>query len=1829
MRPEIFSRTIRVLLKNTRRTFSFGGFVFSCFLFFILSTHTAHANNCQSNGTGGGSWGTAGTWTSCGGTTPQAADNVTILSGDTVTMNGNSGACTNLTISGVANWGQARTTNVSGNLTLSGGTLSGSSTGVLNVTGTFTVSASTTNSIQRVTITVTSTTAVDGTLNLETSATGTKTFVGLVTVGSNGTWNNSINEAVTFRGGITNNGTFTAGTGIQTFNTNAQAVSGNSFTIPNATVTTITLTNNITASGGFVVSTALSGTGGLTQGTSAVLKLGGTSGITTMTATANPNTVEYNGTGTQTIKAITYHHLTINDSGTTASNTGTVTTNGNLTISSGTFNMSTGTITVNGVTNVNGGTLDDSSTTGTDTFVGLVTVGASGAWTSTGNESYSFRGGLTNNGSLTSGTGVYTFDTNSQAIGGNSTTIGNATVTTVTLTNNITASGGFVVSTALSGTGGLTQGTSAVLKLGGTSGITTMTATANPNTVEYNGTTQTVHSNTYYHLTLSGGGAKTLQTGTTAVSGDLTLSTTNTTATTVVGLTISGALTIGSGTTFTAAGFSLDVTGTTSVTGTFTISSATGAKTFANITINNGGTWNNTAGNEALSISGNIQNDGTFNAGNGTHTLTGTTKTLSGANELTIPSVAISGSYTNNGTLTIATALTGAGSLAQGTNSTLNIAASDANFTITTLTANANGNTVNYNSTGAQTIKAINYHHLTLSGNRTTNSITLASSGTIGIAGTFSPTATFTSGAYITTGSTLDFNGSGSQTIPSFNYNNLTSSSTGTRTLTSAPANWYDTSWMYRKKVTFGNNFSGAGTLTNFPVMVAIDSSRIDYGNTQNSGQDLRFTDSDGTTLLSYEIEKWDESGTSIAWVKVPQIDNSATDYIYMYYGNPSATDSQNKTAVWNGNEVDVWHLGEGSGGSAGDSTSSGNTGTLTGSTWTTSGQVDGALSFNGTSSDYVQFASNVDITGTKAVSFWFKPTGNITNDHTMFYASDGTANDYLAIEIFSSRVAAITDDTFNATRNRNTSVTISANNWYYLTVNKGTLSISNIYLNGTDVVQDDGNFIGGGTAATFIGGDTASYFPGVMDEVRVYSGTRSAAEVGADYRGMSDTFNTYGSQENAASPIGIAAVFTPGSNSYTVTGSTVDFNGSGSQTIPAFSYNNLTSSSSGGRTLASSGTISIAGTFTPGSNSYTVTGSTMNFNGSSAQTVNASFTYNHLQVKPSANTITTNFAAGTVTVNGDLTIGNGTNTSVVVNANNASTTLTVLGSVSISTNTTLQANASNNFTISDDFTNNGTFTHNNGTVVFNDNTKTSSLNYSADTTFYNLSVTTSGKAMQFDEAQKTTVTHTLTITGADCTTGRIFLDSVVDNNQWDMTVTGATVSISYTDVEDANAVTTAITTSNSTANNDNNTNWTINGGACGGNTNPNVPASLTQKNSSDVTISESAWTNSNTPKLGFIITDPDTDTVKYEVQVATDSGFSSLVLDYTHGSLSASGTTFTFVVGTYTGGTCTGTCPSTLSDSSGGYWWRVKAIDSNSAESAYVEPGVAGTVDFKVDATAPTGGSAYDGTSGDQDWNDGSLTSISGNWTGIDATVSGVQKYEYAIRRKPDDYYWSVCSGSGSWQAGALWCDNATSTSFAQNTLNLATGVTYYISVRTTDNAGNVGTAINSNGQQVLPMLSFSLSGNTVAFSNLNAANSYTDTKTITTTTSTNAANGYTIKVYNTDFLRASPSITIPDFSGTWSSPATWSGGQYGFGYTSDDTSVQGSNRFSGGTAFAAFSQSPPGDVVADHTTAIDGSTGSVSSEHFTITYKVAASTSQDALYYQTSSIFIVTANY
>jgi hypothetical protein len=132
-------------------------------------------------------------------------------------------------------------------------------------------------------------------------------------------------------------------------------------------------------------------------------------------------------------------------------------------------------------------------------------------------------------------------------------------------------------------------------------------------------------------------------------------------------------------------------------------------------------------------------------------------------------------------------------------------------------------------------------------------------------------------------------------------------------------------------------------------------------------------------------------------------------------------------------------------------------------------------------------------------------------------------------------------------------------------------------------------------------------------------------------------TISNTGSVTLASSgTIGIAGTFTPGTATFTTTGSTINYNGSSPQTVVAINYNNLTVSNTSQVTLAS-GTIGIAGVFTPGTVYYTVIGNTVNYNGTT-QAI-ASINYNNLTIAGSG----TKSLARNDTINGDLTISAGT----------------------------------------------------------------------------------------------------------------------------------------------------------------------------------------------------------------------------------------------------------------------------------------------------------------------------------------------------------------------------------------------------------------------------------------------------------------------------------------------------------------------------------------------------------------------------------------------------------
>lgn len=130
---------------------------------------------------------------------------------------------------------------------------------------------------------------------------------------------------------------------------------------------------------------------------------------------------------------------------------------------------------------------------------------------------------------------------------------------------------------------------------------------------------------------------------------------------------------------------------------------------------------------------------------------------------------------------------------------------------------------------------------------------------------------------------------------------NITASSFGssqTVPLTLAPAQsgWLGAPWQYRSTVTITN--PGGVALANFQVKVQLGSS-FNFAQAAAAGADIRFTGPDGVTLLPFWIESWNATTSSATlWVKVPSIPAGGTS-LYMYYGNPSATNVSNGTATF------------------------------------------------------------------------------------------------------------------------------------------------------------------------------------------------------------------------------------------------------------------------------------------------------------------------------------------------------------------------------------------------------------------------------------------------------------------------------------------------------------------------------------------------------------------------------------------------------------------------------------------------------------------------------------------------------------------------------------------------------------------------------------------------------------------------------------------------------------------------------------------------------------------------------------------------------------------
>ncbi|OGY83050.1 MAG: hypothetical protein A3F54_04440 [Candidatus Kerfeldbacteria bacterium RIFCSPHIGHO2_12_FULL_48_17] len=545
---------------------------------------------------------------------------------------------------------------------------------------------------------------------------------------------------------------------------------------------------------------------------------------------------------------------------------------------------------------------------------------------------------------------------------------------------------------------------------------------------------------------------------------------------------------------------------------------------------------------------------------------------------------------------------------------------------------------------------------------------------------------------------------------------------------------------------------------------------------------------------------------------------------------------------------------------------------------------------------------------------------------------------------------------------------------------------------------------------------------------------------------------------------------------SLTANASTMNFTDTADMVIPALTYYNLgvgtTSDSSAATTYDLDDTTTVNNVLTVGNASstntdvlnlgtYTLTlpgsgtplnltskgalspgTSTVNFTNATSATIPAAGYY-HLKFSPASGTPTYTLASGTLeTTDFEITgAGNAT-----INADTSDPIVNIDGDLTIGSGDTFSASATADFTIAQDFTNNGTYTANSGGVTF-DSSATSTI--TGATSFHDFDSSTAGKTIQFQSATGGapvfTFGGTMALTGASGNKINLYSNSL--NDQWLAHFNSEQSSLTYVNVRDAgcDTGTADVIFDNTSSDADGNGScWVFS-------LPPNSPSTLAQKTTGNTAISSDGWTNSTSVLFSAAVSDPDAaDNLKICVEAQPlGTGFTNTATAC--GSLVA-----------YSGSPVTASVTPTLTNNTQ-YHWQARVQDEFGNTSSWVSFGTNAETasDFGIDTTAPSGGSVYDGTQSGTDvlYNDGSLTQLSANWSGSDATVSGLDHYEYSI---------GTAAGGTDIKT---WTNVSADTSVTATGLTLVTAQLYYFNVRAVDEAGNTQSAVSSNGQRVLPI--------------------------------------------------------------------------------------------------------------------------------------------------------------
>ncbi|HTL34680.1 MAG TPA: DUF2341 domain-containing protein [Kofleriaceae bacterium] len=326
------------------------------------------------------------------------------------------------------------------------------------------------------------------------------------------------------------------------------------------------------------------------------------------------------------------------------------------------------------------------------------------------------------------------------------------------------------------------------------------------------------------------------------------------------------------------------------------------------------------------------------------------------------------------------------------------------------------------------------------------------------------------------------------------------------------------TGFLYRKPITITPP-TLAASLTHFPVGILTASDAQLADSARDDGLDLVFASADGTTRLEHELVTFDgATGALEAWVHLPELPNS-TSTIYMYYGAAQQMPSP-PSAVWSTLIAGVWHMGQG----GSDSTAHAHTASAIAPESTpllVAGIAGGARSFDGiddalTVPDPTDGSLDFDM-GSFSFSLWVDELSSNSAFDVPFYKGGASTGDPGYCVLLGT--ANWNLKTHDGTMYRDpTAGTESLGHWVYLVgVVDRAASQMIAYRDGVAITTMPLGTYGSlnSTQALTFGAAATTAYHGLIDEVRVTSGIRSADWVVAEYANLkSPSFLAIGAQQ-------------------------------------------------------------------------------------------------------------------------------------------------------------------------------------------------------------------------------------------------------------------------------------------------------------------------------------------------------------------------------------------------------------------------------------------------------------------------------------------------------------------------------------------------------------------------------------------------------------------------------------------------------------------------------------------------------------------------------------------